>query len=81
MANNQMTAVQEAIDLIKQDYEDYGRIRVTHVLQTLNNDKEKERKQILKAYLQQSPIEDQVITAVGKSEQYFIQSYGGQNNG
>jgi hypothetical protein len=80
MSNNQMTAVEEAIKLIKQDYEDYGRIRVTHVLQTLNNAKEKERKQILKAYLQLSPIEDQVITAVGKAEQYFIQSYGGQDN-
>jgi hypothetical protein len=80
MSNKQMTAVEEAIHLIKQDYEANGRLRLAFALQTLNNAKEKERKQILKAYLQQSPIEDQVITAVGKAEQYFIQSYGGQNN-
>ena len=80
MSNKQTTAVQEAIHLIKQDYEANGRLRPAFVLQTLNNAKEKERKQILKAYLQQSPIEDQVITAVGKAEQYFIQSYGVQDN-
>jgi uncharacterized protein HemY len=79
MSNKQMTAVEEAIHLIKQDYEANGRLRLAFVLQTLNNAKQKERKQILKAYLQQSPIEDQVLTAVGKAEQYFIQSYGGQD--
>ena len=79
MSNKQMTAVEEAIKLIKQDYEANGRLRLAFVLQTLNNAKQKERKQILKAYLQQSPIEDQVLTAVGKAEQYFIQSYGGQD--
>ena len=40
MANNQMTAVQEAIQLIKQDYEANGRLRPAFVLQTLNNAKE-----------------------------------------
>lgn len=75
--NNKQTAVQEAIQLIKQDYEANGRLRATYVLQTLNKAKEKERIQILKAYLQQSTIEDQVITAVGKAERYYNETYGG----
>ena len=37
-----MTAVQEAIDLIKQDYEANGRLRLAFVLQTLNKAKEVE---------------------------------------
>jgi len=75
--NNKQTAVQEAIQLIKQDYEANGRLRAIYVLQTLNKAKEKERVQILKAYLQQSPIEDQVLTAVGKAERYYNETYGG----
>jgi hypothetical protein len=75
--NNKQTAVQEAIQLIKQDYEANGRLRAIYVLQTLNKAKEKERIQILKAYLQQSPIEDQVLTAVGKAERYYNETYGG----
>jgi hypothetical protein len=42
MSNKQMTAVQEAIQLIKQDYEANGRLRLAFVLQTLNKAKELE---------------------------------------
>jgi hypothetical protein len=42
MSNKQKTAVQEAIDLIKQDYEANGRLRLAFVLQTLNKAKEME---------------------------------------
>ena len=44
MSNKQTTAVQEAIDLIKQDYEANGRLRLAFVLQTLNKAKEVEAK-------------------------------------
>ena len=42
MSNKQMTAVEEAIDLIKQDHEANGRLRLAFVLQTLNKAKEME---------------------------------------
>jgi AAA+ superfamily predicted ATPase len=38
--------------------------------------KEMEKQQIMKAYLNQSPIEDGVITALQKADQYFTQTYG-----
>ena len=50
MSNKQMTAVEEAIHLIKQDYEANGRLRLAYVLQTLNKAKEKEKKQIIDAW-------------------------------
>jgi hypothetical protein len=40
--SNKETAVQEAIDLIKQDYEANGRLRLAFVLQTLNKAEELE---------------------------------------
>jgi hypothetical protein len=42
--SNKQTAVQEAIDLIKQDYEANGRLRLAFVLQTLNKAEEVEAK-------------------------------------
>lgn len=42
--SNKQTAVQEAIQLIKQDYEANGRLRLAFVLQTLNKAKEMESK-------------------------------------
>ena len=40
MSNRKKTSIQEAIDLIKQDYEANGRLRLAYVLQTLNKAKE-----------------------------------------
>jgi hypothetical protein len=37
--------------------------------------KEMEKQQIMKAFLVQSPIEDGIITAVKKSEQYYKETY------
>ena len=51
MSNKKQTSVQEAIDLIKQDYEANGRLRLAFVLQTLNKAKEKETKNITNAYM------------------------------
>lgn len=50
MSNKKQTAVQEAIDLIKQDYEANGRLRLAFVLQTLNKAKEREKEQIMDAW-------------------------------
>jgi hypothetical protein len=76
--NNKKTAVQEAIDLIKQDYEANGRLRLAFVLQTLNKAKEKEKEQIVDAYfsgwLRESGNRNE------DAEKYYNETYGGQNN-
>jgi hypothetical protein len=42
MSSKNMTAMEESIQLIKQDYEANGRLRLAFVLQTLNKAKEME---------------------------------------
>ena len=84
MSNKQMTAVEEAIDLIKQDYEANGRLRLAFVLQTLNKAKEKEKQQIIDAWLSAwkdsmiNPLEDKYYKS--EAEQYYNETYGGQDN-
>jgi hypothetical protein len=74
--SNKQTAVQEAIDLIKQDYEANGRLRLAYVLQTLNKAKEKEKQEIIDAWYDGVRNWDNEKTA----EQYYNETYGGQNN-
>ena len=76
MRNKQMTAVEEAIHLIKQDYEANGRLRLAYVLQTLNKAKEKEKQQIIDAWYDGVRNWDNEKTA----EQYYNEIYGGQKN-
>jgi hypothetical protein len=76
MSNKQITAVEEAIQLIKQDYEANGRLRLAFVLQTLNKAKEKEKQQIIDSWYDGALYWDSFKDA----EQYYTQSYGGQNN-
>ena len=76
MSNKQMTAVEEAIQLIKQDYEANGRLRLAFVLQTLNKAKEKEKQQTIDAYYDGVCNWDSDKTAV----QYYNETYGGQDN-
>jgi ABC-type methionine transport system ATPase subunit len=71
MSNKQITAVQEAIHLIKQDYEANGRLRLAFVLQALNKAKEKEKQQVIDA-LHYFGIEN--------AQDYYKETYGGQNN-
>ena len=71
MSNKEITAVEEAIDLIKQDYEANGRLRLAFVLQTLNKAKEKEKQQIIDA-LHYFGIEN--------AQDYYNETYGGQDN-
>jgi hypothetical protein len=84
MSNKQMTAVQEAIDLIKQDYEANGRLRLAFVLQTLNKAKEKEKQQIKNAIsigLDEGCVyANNGLNKFGSGEQYYNETYGGQNN-
>jgi predicted PolB exonuclease-like 3'-5' exonuclease len=49
MSGKNMTAMEESIQLIKQDYEANGRLRLAFVLQTLNKAKEKEKQEIIDA--------------------------------
>jgi hypothetical protein len=74
--SNKQTAVEEAIQLIKQDYEANGRLRLAYVLQTLNKAKEKEKQQIIDAFWDGVRNWDNEKTA----EQYYTETYGGQNN-
>jgi hypothetical protein len=78
--SNKQTAVQEAIDLIKQDYEANGRLRLAFVLQTLNNTKERGKQQVIDAYCNgcKNPLLNK--THEEKAEQYYTQTYGGQDN-
>jgi hypothetical protein len=71
-----MTAVQEAIQLIKQDYEANGRLRLAFVLQTLKQSKEIFEQQIIDAWYDGVRNWDNEKTA----EQYYNETYGGQNN-
>jgi hypothetical protein len=81
MSNKQMTAVEKAIDLIKQDYEANGRLRLAYVLQTLNRAKEKEKQQIIDAYLNGRYDADKIVmTERFYANQYYTETYGGQNN-
>jgi hypothetical protein len=50
----QETAVEKAIDLIKKDFEENGRLRFAYVQKVLNEAKEMERQQIIDAYDQGS---------------------------
>ena len=76
MSNKQITAVQEAIQLIKQDYEANGRLRLAFVLQTLKQSKEIFEQQIIDAWYDGVRNWDNEKTA----EQYYNETYGGQNN-
>jgi hypothetical protein len=76
MSNKQMTAVEEAIQLIKQDYEANGRLRLAYVLQTLNKAKEMEKKQIIDSWYDGALYWDSFKDA----EQYYTETYGGQSN-
>ena len=84
MSNKQMTAVQEAIDLIKQDYEANGRLRLAFVLQTLNKAKEKGKEQIIESY--SIGFNDGCSymfdgkTEYKDLEDYYTETYGGQDN-
>ena len=71
-----MTAVQEAIDLIKQDYEANGRLRLAFVLQTLNKAEEKGKQQVIDAY-HINPLEAKWGN-IGID--YYNETYGGQDN-
>jgi hypothetical protein len=84
MSNKQMTAVEEAIQLIKQDYEANGRLRLAFVLQTLNKAKEKEKQQIIVSY--SIGFNDGCSymfdgkTEYKDLEEYYKETYGGQDN-
>jgi hypothetical protein len=65
------TAVEEAIQLIKQDYEANGRLRLAYVLQTLNKAKEKEKQQI---------IDSLHYFGIENAQDYYTETYGGKNN-
>ena len=66
-----MTAVEEAIDLIKQDYEANGRLRLAFVLQTLNKAEEKGKQQI---------IDSLHYFGIENAQDYYNETYGGQDN-
>jgi hypothetical protein len=81
MSNKQMTAVEEAIQLIKQDYEANGRLRLAFVLQTLNKAKEKEKQEIIDAVTFGQNNHTVMISAdLETAVQYYNETYGGQNN-
>ena len=81
MSNKETTAVQEAIDLIKQDYEANGRLRLAFVLQTLNKAKEKGKQQIIDAVtFGQNNHTVMISSDLETAEQYYTETYGGQNN-
>jgi predicted PolB exonuclease-like 3'-5' exonuclease len=81
MSNKQITAVQEAIQLIKQDYEANGRLRLAFVLQTLNKAKEiKERQQIIDAYCKAKCDVGADDGDTYWADQYYTETYGGQDN-
>ena len=71
--SKKQTALEEAIQLIKQDYEDNGRLRLAFVLQTLNKAKGKHRQEIMDAYADGriSVINGEIISY----EQYYKENY------
>jgi hypothetical protein len=80
--SNKQTAVEEAIHLIKQDYEANGRLRLAFVLQTLNKAKEKEKQQIIDAYMGGTAqfANDARIDYPKTPEQYYTETYAEQSN-
>ncbi len=69
MSNKKQTAVEWLIDQIWNNPDS----KLHREL--FNQAKEMEKQQIMKAFLVQSPIEDGIITAVKKSEQYYKETY------
>jgi predicted PolB exonuclease-like 3'-5' exonuclease len=80
MSNKQMTAVEQAIYLIKQDYEANGRLRLAFVLQTLNKAKEKEKQQVIHAYCKAKCDVGAEDEDTYWAEKYYTETYGGQDN-
>jgi len=83
--NKQQTAVQEHIAWLKEQLQQciddgYSSSWIYAYKLAIDNAEimlEKEKKQIILAITANLPIEDGVLTAVQKAEQYYQQTYGG----
>ena len=71
MSNNKQSSVEWLVKVYLQkgkiDYFDIQQAKAMH------------KQEIMKAYLKHLPIEDGVITAVQKAEQYYKEKYGKDN--
>jgi dihydroxyacetone kinase DhaKLM complex PTS-EIIA-like component DhaM len=66
---------QTAVDFLIEELGEYFPHEIGGIHLMVEQAKEMEKQQIMKAFLVQSPIEDGVITAVQKAEQYYNETF------